>query len=293
MMHVLQCGQVRERLQACHDGEMPLGEQVLIQSHVRECVACAIEAAEIAEVGEALREMAACLPDRLAEDCDRLPGFVLARVRVEEQLSWRARMRDLFEDMHLVWAALGATAATIVCLVGSMSVLHAASDENPESLAGIISMLANPGSNANPVGLRGHMLAPRAFSDPDIPVPTGEAVFALAAVVTREGRVQNIELLLEQQARTLKVKPEVLLAMLEAASRARFEPAQSFGAPVAVSMIWLVAGTTVTGSRNFDIYRAAPPRWSPGMPGPALVPPAAPAPATKTVPGPSTDSNCD
>ncbi|MEW6321471.1 MAG: zf-HC2 domain-containing protein [Acidobacteriota bacterium] len=270
MMHVLSCDHVREHLQAWYDGELPVEDQVLIQAHLRDCVACALEADAIEELGEALREMAAALPARAAADLGRLPAAVLERLRIEEQFSLRMRLRDLFEDMHLVWAALGATAATVVCLMASMGVLQAANRENPESLAGVISVLANPGSNANPVRLNGYMEAPRAVDDLEIPVPGGEAVFAMQAVVSREGRVQNIELLLEQQARTLKVKPEVLLAMLEAASRTRFVPAQAGGAPVAVSVVWLVANTTVTGSRNFDIFRAAPARWSPEMLGPEL-----------------------
>ena len=38
--------------------------------------------------------------------------------------------------MHLVWAGIGASVATMICLIGSASVLHAANQEQPESLAG-------------------------------------------------------------------------------------------------------------------------------------------------------------
>ena len=67
-----------------------------------------------------------------------------------------------------------------------------------------------------------------------------------ASRVVRNARMAvAIEMLAAEQARALKVKPEVVLAMIDAASRAQFEPARAGGAPVAVSMVWLLAHTTV------------------------------------------------
>ena len=62
---------------------------------------------------------------------------VIERLQVEEQFSMEAEIKSLFQDMHLVWAALGATAAMLFCLIGSISVLHAANQERPDSLAGL------------------------------------------------------------------------------------------------------------------------------------------------------------
>jgi hypothetical protein len=96
-------------------------------------------------------------------------------------------------------------------------------------------------------------------------------------VVTREGRIQSIEMLAAEQARTLKVKPEVVLAMIEAASRAQFDPARAGGAPVAVSMVWLLAHTTVVGSAA-DVERL----MRPLAPSPAVdMGPRAPRPQSK------------
>ena len=92
-------------------------------------------------------------------------------------------------------------------------------------------------------------------------------MLTLSAVVTREGRIQSVEMLAAEQARALKVKPEVVLAMLDAASRAQFEPARAGGAPIAVSMVWLLAHTTVVG-READVDRLM-------RPLPAAVPPVA------------------
>lgn len=264
MMHVLACEHVREQLQAYHDGELPLEEQVRIQGHLRDCVACAIEAAELEELSEGLRAMAASLPDRAASDSVQLPAAVLDRLRVERQLSLRSQLRGLFDDMHFVWAAIGATCALVVCLFASMGVLQAASRERPDSLAGIISQMANPGSNDNPVRPDLWMLLPSARFDEPMLLSDEDALLALSAVVTREGRVQNLELL-NEQARTLNVKPEVLLAIMNAASAARFQPAQAGGATVAVSLVWLVATTTVKGQHDYDMFLLRPPRW-PGVP---------------------------
>lgn len=281
MMHVLGCEHVRNQLQAYHDGELSLDEQVLIQGHLRDCVACAIEAAELEDLGEGLRAMSASLPDRTAGDTAGLPAAVLERLRVEQQLSLGTQIRSLFDDMHFVWAALGATCALVFCLFASMGVLQAASRERPDSLAGIISQLANPGSNTNPVTPDRWMLMPRAQSDQAMPFSEEDAVLALSAVVTREGRVQNLELLVAEQARTLRVKPEVLMAMMSAAAAARFQPAQAGGATVAVSLVWLVATTTVKGQNDYDMYLLRPPSWpisTAALPRPAPKPPVVPAP---------------
>lgn len=250
MMHVVSCASVQDRLDEFHDGELPLQDRVAIQGHLRDCVTCALAASELEELRLSLREMALSLPDRSDPEAERLARQVTDRVRVEAQFSWSAELKSLFQDMHLVWAALGATAATLVCLVGSISVMHATSQERPGSLAGLITLLANPGSNQNPVRLDNHMRVPQALIDAEAFLPMSSndnAVLALSAVVTREGRVQNIEFLNPAHAAAIKVRPDVLVAMLDAASRAEFEPARAGGSPVAVSMVWLLASTTVRG----------------------------------------------
>jgi putative zinc finger protein len=277
-MHVLPCDRVRERLEAFVDAEMPLDEQVNIQSHLHECVSCRLEVSELSEIGHALR-VAPATGNEITHETGRITSIILERIRLEQQLSFGVRFRDLFSDMHLVWAGLGATLAMVICIFASAGVLQAASRERPDSLAGLIDYLANPGSNENPVRLDDYMLAPRASFDASMLMPTEDAEFAVAAVVTREGRVQNLEVVAEQ-ARALRVKPEVMLAMLDAAGRARFEPARAAGgATVAVSMVWLLSTTTVKGRPDYDLYLLRPPRWAtpsgpsaPAKPRPVAVP---------------------
>lgn len=261
MMHVIGCAHVRDRLEAFQDGELSLEDRIGIQQHLRDCVSCGLEASELAELGDSLRTLSDGLPDRLVAERGHLPAQVVEQLRVERQLSFMAQMRTRFEDMHLVWAAAGATVATVVCLLGSMGVLQAASRERPDSLAGIITYLANPGSNANPVRPDGRMLLPRPLAEAIMPLTGQDSVFAMAAVVTREGRIQDLQLLAAEQAQALHIKPEVVLALLDAASRARFVPAQAGGETIAVNMVWLVETTTVTGQNDYDLFVVTPPGW--------------------------------
>ncbi len=263
MIHRVPCETVREELEAFHDGELTLDWQLLIREHLETCVACRIEHADLELLRSGLREV----PGDRAAPPESWTGAVLEQVKVERQLSWHTWLLGVFDDMHLVWPALGATAAVLVCLMASAEVMQATNEQRPDSLAGVIGYLASPGSNVNPARMDGFTAVPRRYESDHWPVGSGDAVLALSAVVTREGRIQNVEMLAAEQARALKVKPEVVLAMLDAASRAQFEPARAGGAPIAVSMVWLLAHTTVVG-READVDRLM-------RPLPAAVPPVA------------------
>ncbi len=57
------------------------------------------------------------------------------RVRAERDQAFAVRVRELFTDMRLLWPALGATMAVLVCLSVAIGVLKSTSSERPESLA--------------------------------------------------------------------------------------------------------------------------------------------------------------
>src|SRR5262245_56638518 len=160
MMHEHPCVDVRERLEAYHDGELSIGERIAIQGHLGECVTCNLAAEELISLSAGLRDLAAQLSDGDPTEPLQTSARVLERLNVEEQFSIRAQITEWFQDMHLVWAGLGASAATMVCILGSASVLHATSQERPNSMARVISVLASPGSNDNPIRLNYEMNAP-------------------------------------------------------------------------------------------------------------------------------------
>lgn len=269
MMHVTPCDRVRDDLTAYHDGELPMDARVLVHSHLQECVACRLEAAALDELGDALRTMAGSVPGRAAADTGRLSAGVLERVRVERTLAFRTRVREYFDDMHLVWAGLGASTAVAFCVVASAGVLQAASQERPDSLRGLISIIASADSN-DPVRLaagaldNAELLA-RTTAIQESSERDSEVMFS--ALVTRDGRIQNVEVL-EEQARALPVKPEYVLAMTDAVSRIRFERLPAGSPPAAVKVVWLVTSTMVKGQPDYDLYLVTPPRWSPPANGP-------------------------
>lgn len=284
-MSTLDCRQVRRQLAAYHDGELAMDTQVAVQVHLRACATCLVERRRLAEVGSLLR---ASVAGRVPEERGRIERHVLARLQAERQTSWRHAFEGLFEDMHLVWAAAGATAATAVILCAVVATMALALREQPLSMAAAIGAMASPGSDRNPVSVDGRMRLPR--SNPDallksVVVDRDEAVFALAAVVTREGRVRNLELLTPDIS-ALPVEEREILELLGAASQARFEPARAGGAPVAVNLVWLVAHTTVRG-KGTDAWpvmdaprpRAVSPVLTPSLPVSELALPRLDAPS--------------
>ena len=172
------------------------------------------------------------------------------------------------------------------------AVVSVTSDENPDSLAGMIQVLANPGSDQNPMRLDYAMAAPpRALNGAGLEsVPGDEAVFALAAVVTREGRVANYEVLSSERASIRRhdtaVQTGDVSSVVNAVKQSRFAPAQSIdGAPVAVNMVWVLARTTVKASAQASI-EPAPVRLAPA-PRPADTTPKPASPSTSIAAVPS------
>jgi hypothetical protein len=267
-MHERPCADVREQLEAFYDGELPIEQRIAIRNHLDECIACSLAAEDLHEMGATLREFAAQAAHRTSDEPVRMTARVIERLRVEEQFSFKAQVLSLFQDMHLVWAGLGATMATLICVIGSASVLHAANQQQPGSFASVISILAKPGSNENPMRLNYEMMAPRA-TDAPVDMSEEDAEYALSAVVSREGRVQGVEIL---NART---PTPAVNALLHEAYRVQFSPAQARGDAVAVRVVWLVANTTVKGRGGDDIEalrRALRAHTTPQPIGPLPVP---------------------
>jgi hypothetical protein len=241
------CADVRERLEAFHDGELSIDERIEIQQHVNECAGCSSTATDLAQLSDTLRGLAAVASEDQPVEAFGIPGHVIERLKVEESFSIRAQVREWFQDMHLVWAGLGASLATSICVIGSASVLHAANQERPNSMARVIAVLASPGSNDNPIRLNYEMMAPRAVTDAAIEMSEEEGEYTLSAVVSREGDVQGVEMINQPAGRA------GINAMLNEAYRMKFAPATARGDAVAVSMVWLVANTTVKGHHDEDM----------------------------------------
>lgn len=245
MISYLGCSGAREMLQPFVDDELQMAEQVRLEAHLRWCDTCAARVDDLRTVGAGVR-LGAAVPGRHAEDPRALAVIqseVLTRIRAERDQSLDVWCRSLFSDMRFMWPAIGATIAVAVCLYGVTSVNRVARAELPYSMADRISALAHPGSDRNPLQLDSRMLAPRPLDHGtalDL-MPTEDVVFALAAVVTREGRVGSFELLEPEESAHVT-------ELLEAVKDSRFIPARTPDGAVAVNVVWLLARTTVKAS---------------------------------------------
>jgi hypothetical protein len=97
------------------------------------------------------------------------------------------------------------------------------------------------------------MLAPRPLTEGPLleSMSDEEAVFALATIVTREGRISDYELLhavRESRGLTAASHDDEVSALLDTVKLSRFAPAQTPDGAVAVNMVWLLARTTVKAS---------------------------------------------
>ena len=244
-MTLLTCAAVRRRLSAFHDRELAIAEQIAIETHLHDCPPCARDLRDLQDVGLALRQAAAPAP---SDDWTGVRSSVISRMRAEAHESWTAKARRAFDDLHLVWIALGSTAATCLCAGTVLSMMHFASPERQDSLAAVIAVMAAPsGSDLNPARLDGRIQAPSVpenglvYATLERSMMEGDLVVPLSAIVTREGRVSGLERLNKWQ------DGRDVTTIVEALSRGRLEPAQFGGSPVAVNLVWLVAHTTVKG----------------------------------------------
>jgi hypothetical protein len=263
-MKVLICAETRPLLEEYHDDELPVGDQIAVRAHLEWCDECSQIFSELRLMGGFVRVMSPGQALRDQEDRVTFQAGVISRARAEERQSWSARTRDVLDDQHVVYAGIGAAAATVVCVLILLSMMRFATRERPDSLAAIVSLLASPkvvavdenapGTNKNPVVVDARMLMPRALDQLFLSAASAsdETAFTLSAIVTREGRVVNLEWH-SPSGRTPKRgsrEAEAVDTLLSTASVARFEPARVAGLPVAVNMVWLVANTTVRAPKS-------------------------------------------
>lgn len=262
-MKVLICEEARPLLEEYHDDELAVSDQIAVRSHLDWCDECADFYSDLRLMRSMVR---AATPTPVFLDREEGEAFhaaVVGRAGAEAEVSWSARFREALEDRQLFYATLGAAAATVFCVAVLTSMMRFAAPDRPGSLAAIFSLLARPkvtvedinapGTDRNPVAVDGRMAMPRAVDQIFVSSTSGSAdmVYTLSAVVTREGRVKNLEL--HSPMRTPKAgsqEAEAVDTLLSVASVARFEPAKVAGLPVAVNMVWVVANTTVRASKR-------------------------------------------
>jgi hypothetical protein len=258
-MKALTCTAARRRLHAYHDEELPISDQIAVSAHLEWCDHCAAEFTALRYLRGALRTG---LPGRAAftsDDAASLRGAIVSRMRAEQAASFMAEVREMFQDMHLVYAGVGAAAAAAVCVVVLLGMMRVAIHDvrmAPQlqiarDALSISALSQAPGTNQNPMALDAGIRMPRAINEPFASMVSEDAVFTLSAVLTREGRLEHLALVDAAQSRPRgrADNDKYMEDLLGVASRARFEPARVAGAPVAVNMVWLFAHTTVRGGK--------------------------------------------
>jgi hypothetical protein len=256
-MKDLTCAAARRRLGAFHDEELPVGDQIAVGAHLEWCEHCTAALADLEVVRDVMRGVASGRVVLSRDEETSLRTTVVSRVAAEESMSFDTQVREMFQDMHFVYAGLSAVLAAVVCvgiMFGTFGMMRAAA-ERPEKLAAeLVKGLGSPGSNQNPMAFGSLVQMPRALGDrfsTAAILEGGDAVVALAAVVTREGRIASLELLRDKGTPWIAPGSDeatLVNEMLGAASEARFEPASVAGLPVAVNVVWIVAHTTVRGT---------------------------------------------
>jgi hypothetical protein len=254
-MKPLSCVATRRRLSAFQDGELAVPDRVAVEAHVRQCPACFAELASLREVGEVLRARSSAAAPWRASAIDGLQADILSRVAAEREESVPVQVSRAFQDMRLGFAALGSTAASIVSILLLIGIFYFGPlASRPDSLAGMMETIGAP-----TVGMDSRIMSPPSGTSAilDGIVSEEDTVFALAAVVTRHGRIASLEYLSAQSSDSERAQA---IRLLDEVSRARFEPARMDGNAVAVRTVLVLAHTTVRGKMPVTPKQSAMPR---------------------------------
>jgi hypothetical protein len=267
MIPVFGCETACELLEAFVDGELPTAQQVAVEAHVRWCRTCRARIEDMSLIGWSIRTGPAgeidSAPDMRALAV--MQSGVLARVRAEREQSLRLRLSEWCGDRRLIWAAMGATAAMILCLIGAANVWRLTTMRGVNSFAAQLDS-AYPGSDQNPLSVEDARSAPHVLHDGlviDVQ-PEGERMFMVAALVTQGGRVGATEVLDLPDAPSTGNRSLAFddgHDVLDKMRTWQLTPAQSRqGRPVAVRVLYLFEQTTaVKESARWLDWRVAPP----------------------------------
>jgi hypothetical protein len=187
------------------------------------------------------------------EDAAAFGAGVVNRLKAEQEASFLARVRDMFDDIRLVYAGLGAAAATVVCVVIMLGMMRFATSERPDSLAAIVNLLSTPlecetgAENADVSGCRerweGRFQRANESAEQD-------SVFALDAVVSHQtGRLTSLQTLMAHRHAS-DGQAQMIEGLLDSVSRSRLVGVPAVRVPVAVNMLWMVEHATVRAGKQ-------------------------------------------
>ncbi len=263
-MKALTCAAARRRLQAFHDEELAVPDQIAVGAHVEWCDQCAAMLADLRTVRNALHTTAPHAWTLSNEEAAAFSAAVVNRLNAENDASFFARVRGMFEDMHFVYAGVGATVATVVCVVIMLGMMRFATNERPDSLAAIVTMLATPlecefGNDFSDASICRERWVERFQRANE--AAEQDTVFTLEAVVTHQGRLANLAVLRAGGHHAAAGQVKLIEGLLDAMTRSRLESGQAPQAPASVNnMLWLVERETVRATKQPPLDVPLPPK---------------------------------
>jgi hypothetical protein len=224
-MKAFSCAATRRRLDAFHDRELPFADEIGVAAHLEWCSECARRSDEMRSVGAALRTLA---PGRSVLSNEEAAGFsaaVVSRLKAERDASFAARVRLMFDDLHLLYVGASATVAATVCVIVMMGMMRFATDSRPDSLAAILNVMATPfGCEASTTEIPDAMVCRarwmQSFQKAN-ETAEQDTVFTLNAVVTQEGQLANFAVMRASRHETASDQAEAIAELLDIVSRAR------------------------------------------------------------------------
>jgi len=263
MTPVFGCETARELIDAFVDGELTMPQQVAMQRHIGSCRTCSAHVDDMSLISWSMKTGTprTHAVDENAGALAILQSDVLARVRAERALSWRTRLSEMFSDMRLVWPALGASVAVILCLIGASTVWQLTTRRHPQSIPAMLERNANRGSEDNPLRMDDAALRPVILNEglalDGLPGGEFDRELFVDALFTRGGSVE---------ARLVSPSPDVLRApgrndgadVLRLIEQWQLTPGKSRGGrPVAVRTLIYFSTTTVTAAMRGESFERA------------------------------------
>ena len=254
-MKALTCAAARRRLGALYDGELPVAEQIAVQAHLDWCEPCADVFVELQTVGSMVRAVAIGRDVLTHDEARVFTASLVGRRTAEHDMSLLARMRDMFDDMHLVYAGLGAAVATAVCVVIMLTMMRFAPTGRPDtsptaSLNALIALAADPGSSANAISIDAASQA-RGSARFQAASETAQedVVFWIEAAVTRDGRLINLDRLRTTGRKATREQAALIEELMKSVARARIEPDAETAPTSPDGIVWLMTSTTVRATK--------------------------------------------
>ena len=247
----MMCTTVVDLLEPLHDGELAIDEQVRVENHLALCAACHATARELREVREMMSAaLAATRASRSSwrATSTRCRSRWSSQVRSEREASWPVQFARAFEDLHFVYAGLGAMSATVSCVaaIGGAALLRAGAARRlavrrcwrrwPRP-----ARTATRSASTSAWSCRGSTTTTSTSLEglPEIGDAASDgAGRGRRADAGRRGRAGVVPA--GQGRRRARAARDA-----RGVDDARFRPAQRHGSPVAVNLIWLFEQTTV------------------------------------------------